>query len=150
MADIVAKVENRTPPKISRKSIFRRRYCCNALRGRYEDRWSFLYEMMWSLTSRRAKRISGSKKIRSSAGKDFFNSIRQKRSIGLEKGISVFCLSSNTRRSYIHSIDGAVECWVGLCASRDYNFLLTFSESLTIARCLSSSRLYRPLVSTKR
>jgi len=34
----------------------------------------------------------------------------------LEKGISVFCLSSNTRKGYIHSIDGAVECWVGLCA----------------------------------
>jgi hypothetical protein len=32
----------------------------------------------------------------------------------------------------------------------DYNFLLTFSESLTIARCLNSSRLYRPLVGTKR
>ena len=59
MADTVAKVENRTPPKISRKSIFRRRYCCKALYGRYEDRWSFLCEMMWSLTSPRTKRISG-------------------------------------------------------------------------------------------
>jgi transposase len=27
--------------------------------GRYEDRWSFLCEMMWSLTSPRTKRISG-------------------------------------------------------------------------------------------
>jgi hypothetical protein len=30
-ADIVAKVENRTTPKISRKRIFRRRSRCNAL-----------------------------------------------------------------------------------------------------------------------
>jgi hypothetical protein len=30
-ADIVAKVENRTIPKISRKRIFRRLYRCNAL-----------------------------------------------------------------------------------------------------------------------
>src|ERR1035437_5634439 len=59
LADTVAKVENRTTPKISRKSIFRRRYCCKALYGRYEDRWSFLCEMMWSLTSPRTKRISG-------------------------------------------------------------------------------------------
>jgi len=33
--------------------------CCKALYGRYEDRWSFLCEMMWSLTSPRTKRISG-------------------------------------------------------------------------------------------
>src|SRR3981081_2713798 len=78
MADIVAKVENRTPPKISRKSIFRRRYCCNALRGRYEDRWSFLYEMMWSLTSRGAGRIGGSENFRSSPQKDFCNNIGPK------------------------------------------------------------------------
>src|SRR6266849_6186344 len=56
MADTVAKVENRTTPKISRKSILRRRHC---FYGRYEDRWPFLYELMWSLTSPRAKRISG-------------------------------------------------------------------------------------------
>src|SRR5882724_727681 len=49
MADNVAKVENRTTPKISRKSILSRRYDCNALHRRYEDRWSLLYEMMWSL-----------------------------------------------------------------------------------------------------
>src|SRR5271165_6248916 len=47
-ADSVAKLENRTMPKIPQKSIFGRRYCCKALHGRYEDRWSFLYEMMWS------------------------------------------------------------------------------------------------------
>src|SRR6202023_1551004 len=79
LADIVAKVENRTPPKFSRKSIFRRRYCCNALGGRYEDRWSFLYEMMWSLTSRGAGRIGGSGNFRSSPQKDFCNNIGTKR-----------------------------------------------------------------------
>jgi hypothetical protein len=36
MADIVAKVENRTTPKISRKSIFRRFYPCKALQRQYE------------------------------------------------------------------------------------------------------------------
>src|SRR5665811_538239 len=79
MADTVAKVENRTPPKISRKSIFRRYCCCKALYGRYEDRWSFLCEMMWSLTSPRTKRISGLKKFRSSPEKDFFNTMGTKR-----------------------------------------------------------------------
>jgi hypothetical protein len=34
-------------------------YRFKALYGRYEDRWSFLHEMMWSFTSPRAKRISG-------------------------------------------------------------------------------------------
>jgi hypothetical protein len=34
--------------------------------------------VLWSLTSRRTKRISGSKKFSSSAAKDFFNSIRHK------------------------------------------------------------------------
>jgi len=58
-ADTVAKVENRTTPKISRKSIFRHRYCCKAFYGRYEDRWSFLCETTWSLTSPRTKRIGG-------------------------------------------------------------------------------------------
>jgi hypothetical protein len=37
---------------------------------------------MRSLTSPRAKRISGSKKFRASPKKDFFNTIRQKRSFG--------------------------------------------------------------------
>jgi len=58
-ADIVAKVENRTTPKISRGSIFRRCCCRKVLWGQYEGRCSFLYETMWSLTSPRAKRISG-------------------------------------------------------------------------------------------
>src|SRR5258708_34802105 len=35
--------------------------------------------MLWSLTSRRAKRISCPKKFRSSAGKEFFNTIGAKR-----------------------------------------------------------------------
>jgi hypothetical protein len=79
-ADTVAKVENRTTLKISRKSIFRhlyRFYRCEARQRRYEGPWSFLSEAIWSLTSLRAKRISGPKKFRSSGGKDFFNTIRQ-------------------------------------------------------------------------
>jgi hypothetical protein len=74
-ADTVAKVENRTTPKISRKPMFGRFYCCNARWGRYEGPWSFLCKTMWSLTSPLAERISGPEKFRSSARKDFFNSI---------------------------------------------------------------------------
>jgi hypothetical protein len=55
LMDIVAKVENRTTLKISRRSIFR--------------------ETIWSLTSPRVKRISGSKNFHSSPQKDFCNGI---------------------------------------------------------------------------
>src|SRR5260370_21728071 len=51
MADIVAKVENRTTRRISLKSILRRACCRKALRRQYEGRWSFWYETMWSLMS---------------------------------------------------------------------------------------------------
>jgi hypothetical protein len=44
---IVAKVVNRTTPKISRKSIFRRLYLYNVPWRRYEGPWSFC-ETMWS------------------------------------------------------------------------------------------------------
>jgi hypothetical protein len=37
LADSVAKVENRSAPKISRKSIFGRRYLCKTLHGGCED-----------------------------------------------------------------------------------------------------------------
>src|SRR5258706_13994841 len=49
LADIVAKVENRTARRISLKSILRRACCRKALRRQYEGRWSFWYETMWSL-----------------------------------------------------------------------------------------------------
>jgi hypothetical protein len=78
-ADTVAKVENRTTPKISQKSFLRRLHRCKAPWRRYEAPWSFLSEIIWPLTSPRAKRISGLKNFRSSAEKDFFNNIRQKR-----------------------------------------------------------------------
>jgi hypothetical protein len=83
VADAVAKVVNRTTPKISRKSIFRRLYLYNVPWRRYEGPWSFVCETMWSLTSAPAKRISGPKKFRSSVEKDFFNTIRQDQSFGL-------------------------------------------------------------------
>jgi hypothetical protein len=57
-ADIVAKVENRTTRKISRKSIFRRVGCRRAPWRQCEGRWSFWYETMWSLMSPRLMRIS--------------------------------------------------------------------------------------------
>jgi hypothetical protein len=46
-ADTVAKVENRTTPKISRKSTFSRLYLCKASERRYEGPWLFLCEAMW-------------------------------------------------------------------------------------------------------
>jgi hypothetical protein len=59
LADIVAKVENRTTLKISRKSIFRLLCRCNAPQRHYQGPWSILGESMWSLMSPHAKRISG-------------------------------------------------------------------------------------------
>jgi hypothetical protein len=80
-ADTVAKVENRTTLKISRKLIFRLLCCRVALQRRYEGPWSILDESIWSLTSPRSKRISSSKKFRSSPQKDFFNTIGRKADI---------------------------------------------------------------------
>jgi hypothetical protein len=77
--DNVAKVENRTIPKISRMLIFRRLCRCNALSRRCDGPWSILYETMWSLTSPRTKRIGGPKKFCSSPKKDFCNNICQLR-----------------------------------------------------------------------
>jgi hypothetical protein len=71
----VAKVENRTTLKISRKSIFGLLCCCVAIQRRYEGPWSILDESIWSLTSPRVKHISSSKKFRSSPQEDFFNTI---------------------------------------------------------------------------
>src|SRR5258707_14404441 len=73
--DTVAKVENRTTLKISRKLIFRLLCCCLAIQRRYEGPWSISDGSIWSLTSPRVKRIRGSKKFRSSPRKDFFNTI---------------------------------------------------------------------------
>jgi hypothetical protein len=62
MAESVEKAENLTTPKISRKSIFGRLYCCKAPWRRYDRPWSFLSKAMWSLTSTCAKRIGGPEK----------------------------------------------------------------------------------------
>ena len=75
LADTVAKVENRTTLKISRRLIFGLACRCPAIQCRYEGPWSILDVSIWSLTSPRVKRISGSRKFRSSPQKDFFNSI---------------------------------------------------------------------------
>ena len=65
-------------PKISRKLIFGPLFFCVAFQRHYGDPWSILDETKWSLTSPRAKRISGSKNFRSPPQKDFFNTIRGK------------------------------------------------------------------------
>ena len=73
--DIVAKVENGTTPKISRKQISRQLYRCNALHRRCEGPWSFSWETMRTLISPYTKRISGPRKFHSSPQKDFCNNI---------------------------------------------------------------------------
>jgi hypothetical protein len=83
LGDTVAKVENRTTLKISRKLIFRLLCCCLAIQRRYEGPWSILDESIWSLTSPRVNRISGSKKFRSSPQKDFCNTIWVKADIAI-------------------------------------------------------------------
>ena len=79
LADIVAKVENRATRKISRKLIFGLLRRCDAFQRHYGGPWSILDETIWSLTSPLVKRISGSKKFRSSPQKDFCNNIGTKR-----------------------------------------------------------------------
>src|ERR1700722_5598019 len=88
LADIVAKVENRTTLKISRKLIFGLFCCCVAFQRHYGGSWSILDETIWSLTSPRVKRISGSRNFRSPPQKDFCNTIGinrtwERRPIGL-------------------------------------------------------------------
>jgi hypothetical protein len=74
-ADFVAKVENRSALKISRKPIFGLLCCCIAFQRGYEGPCSILDETIWSLTSPGAQRISGSKNFRSPPQKDFCNKI---------------------------------------------------------------------------
>src|SRR5450631_1042693 len=74
-ADIVAKVENRTTLKISRKSIFGLLCCCVAFQCHYGGPWSILDETIWSLTSPRVKRVSGSRNFPWTPQKDFCNNI---------------------------------------------------------------------------
>src|SRR6476619_1471657 len=75
VADFVAKVENRSALKISRKPIFGLLCCCIAFQRGYEGPCSILDETIWSLTSPGAQRISGSKNFRSPPQKDFCNKI---------------------------------------------------------------------------
>jgi hypothetical protein len=87
----VAKVENRTTLKISRKLIFRLLCCCLAIQRRYEGPWSISDGSIWSLTSPRVKRISGSKNFRSTPQKDFCNKI---------------CHTRTSHDSFDHLVDG--------------------------------------------
>jgi hypothetical protein len=93
-ADFVAKVENRTTLKISRKLIFRLLCCCFAIQRRYEGPWSISDGSIWSLTSPRVKRISGSKNFRSTPQKDFCNKICQQRTF------TQWCGSAHALKSF--------------------------------------------------
>jgi hypothetical protein len=90
LADIVAKVQNRATPKISRNLISSRLHRCNTPYRPYEAPWSFLSETMWSPISPRAKRVSGSEKFWSSPQKDFFNTIGTLRTGRCARSISAF------------------------------------------------------------
>src|SRR5450755_2432750 len=79
VADIVAKVENRTTPKISRKSTFGLHCCCSGFQCHYRGPWSILDETIWSLTSPCVKRASGSRNFPSTPQKDFCNNIGTER-----------------------------------------------------------------------
>jgi hypothetical protein len=74
-ADIVAKVENRSAPKIWRKLILGYLRGCVTFQRHWEGPWLILDETIWSPTSARAKCISGSKNFRPSPQKDFCNNI---------------------------------------------------------------------------
>jgi hypothetical protein len=76
-ADFVAKVENRTTLKISRKLIFELLCCWVAFQRHYGGPRSVLDKTIWSLTSPRVKCISGSRNFRSLSQKDFCNNICQ-------------------------------------------------------------------------
>jgi hypothetical protein len=77
LTDAVEKVENRKPPKISRKSCFR--HCCSGkvLWSQYEGLWSFLYiDVGPPVAAREAHQRS--LKFSYSTRKNFFDSIDPK------------------------------------------------------------------------
>jgi hypothetical protein len=75
--DSVAKVENRTALKISRKLIFRPLYRCRVLQRRYEGPWSISGDGPSRLCARNASAVL--KLFRSSAKNDSFNTICRQR-----------------------------------------------------------------------
>ena len=84
-----SKIERRR--KISRKLIFGLLRRCVAFQRHYGGPWSILDETIWSLTSPRAKRISGSKNFRSPPQKDFCNNIRQQQTFEERADMSAMC-----------------------------------------------------------
>ena len=113
-ADSVAKVENRTTLKILRKLIFGHFCCCVAFQRHYGGSWSILDETIWSLTSPRVKRISGSRNFRSPPQKDFCNNIGTFptcRDVGLEsvmRGKADMPQRPHIRRAGAWRYDGAL------------------------------------------
>ena len=75
----IAKVENRSVPKISRAGISGPFRCCIAFQLNWGGPWLILDETIWSLKSPRVKRVSSFKNFRSPSQKDFCNNICQKR-----------------------------------------------------------------------
>jgi hypothetical protein len=67
--------KSNNPKNLARKSISGVLCCCIACQRHYGGRCSILDETIWSLTSPRVKRISGSKNFRSTPQKDFCNKI---------------------------------------------------------------------------
>jgi hypothetical protein len=72
---VLQKSKIEQPQKISQKLILGLLCGSVAFQSRQESPWSILDEAIWSLTSPRVKRISGSKNFRSTPQKDFCNNI---------------------------------------------------------------------------
>ena len=98
-ADIVAKVENRSAPKIWRKLILGYLRGCVTFQRRWEGPWLILDETIWSPTSARAKCISGSENFRPSPQKDFCNNICHKRTHAPRQKQHLYSITSSARTS---------------------------------------------------
>jgi hypothetical protein len=108
-ADIAAKVENRTTEKISRKLIFGLPCCCVAFQRHCGGPRSILDETIWSLTSPRVERISGSKKFRRLPKKTFATISAMTAGISSPINFAVFKLITNRN-------------WVGCCIGSSAGF----------------------------
>ena len=120
LADIVAKVENRSAPKIWRKLILGYLRGCVTFQRHWEGPWLILDETIWSPTSARAKCISGSKNFRPSPQKDFCNNIGAKRPFIRKQHPVTDQLESGSGRGRLTVPSGEPrhQCFGGICEHR--------------------------------
>ena len=120
LADIVAKVENRSAPKIWRKLILGYLRGCVTFQRHWKGPWLILDETIWSPTSARAKCISGSKNFRPSPQKDFCNNIGAKRPFIRKQHPVTDQLESGSGRGRLTVPSGEPrhQCFGGICEHR--------------------------------